>query len=204
MAGLAIRGYSLLAMPEGVDRQACAGMLSSCPARLDPSRPLDSPWRPRPGRERFGARFRQFGGFRAGNEKRLLGLLGNGRFRAKAWPGAFWSQILAIWKPPGRQVNTPSETIGKRPFSGQILAGSPLEPDFGNLGASGPAIKSAFWDHLENGPFPKPGWLCFESSNVGFGVAFMLGTEVKQRQSVMSFIPMTSNYCESFLWLQAI
>ena len=32
---------------------------------------------------------------------------------------------------------------------GQILAGSLLEPDFGNLEASRPAIKSAFWDYWE-------------------------------------------------------
>ena len=41
---------------------------------------------------------------------------------------------------------------------GQILAGSPLEPDFGNFEASRPAIKSAFWDYWETAVFePNPG-----------------------------------------------
>ena len=41
---------------------------------------------------------------------------------------------------------------------GQILAGSPLEPDFGNFEASRPAIKSAFWDSWETAVLePKPG-----------------------------------------------
>ena len=66
---------------------------------------------------------------------------GNGPFWAKSWPGAFWSQILAIWRLPGRQVKPPSGTIGKRPVLGQILAGSLLEPNFGNLAASGPQLK---------------------------------------------------------------
>ena len=38
-------GYPLLATPVGVSRQACAGMLSSCPARLNPSRSVDLYWR---------------------------------------------------------------------------------------------------------------------------------------------------------------
>ena len=50
--------------------------------------------------------------------------------------GTFWSQILAICGLPGRQVKAPSGTIGKRPSWSQILAGSLLEPDFGNLRAS--------------------------------------------------------------------
>ena len=41
---------------------------------------------------------------------------------------------------------------------GQILAGSPLEPDFGSFEASRPAIKSAFWDYWETAVFePNPG-----------------------------------------------
>ena len=42
---------------------------------------------------------------------------------------------------------------GKRPVLGQILAGSLLEPDFGNLAASGPASKTAFWDYWETARF---------------------------------------------------
>ena len=41
---------------------------------------------------------------------------------------------------------------------GQILAGSLLEPDFGNLRASRPAIKTAFCDYWETARFgPNPG-----------------------------------------------
>ena len=67
--------------------------------------------------------------------------MGNGPFWTKSWPGAFWTQILAIWRLPGRQLKPPSETIGKRPVLGQILAGTRLEPNFRNLAASGPQLK---------------------------------------------------------------
>ena len=44
---------------------------------------------------------------------------------------------------------------------GQILAGNLLEPDFGHLAASRPAIKSAFWNHWETAVSgPNPGiWM---------------------------------------------
>ena len=47
----------------------------------------------------------------------------------------------SFWKLPGRQLKPPSGTIGKWPVLGQILAGSLLGPDFGNLPASGPQLK---------------------------------------------------------------
>ena len=57
---------------------------------------------PNPDREPFGAKFWQFAGFWKPRGK-LLGSFGN-------------SRILAVSRRPGRQLNAPSGTIGKRPF----------------------------------------------------------------------------------------
>ena len=82
-----------------------------------------------------------------------------------AWPRAFWSQILAIWKPPGRQLKAPSETIGKWPFVAkswpgafwsQILAiwkppGRQLKAPSGTIGKRPFSAKSwprAFWSQI--------------------------------------------------------
>ena len=81
------------------------------------------------------------------------GTLGKRPFWAKSWPGALWKQISAIWGPLGRQLKSPSGTLGKRPVLGQILAGSLLEANFGNLKALGPAMKNILLQ-----PFgPNPG-----------------------------------------------
>ena len=65
-----------------------------------------------------------------------MGLLGNGPFWTKSWPEAFWSQILAICGLPGRNSKRLLNYCETAVF-GQILARSLLEPDFGNLPASG-------------------------------------------------------------------
>ena len=52
---------------------------------------------------------------------------------------------------------TPSKTIVKRPFSAQILAGSLLEPDFGNLRASRPQLKAPS-KTIGKRPFSAKSW----------------------------------------------
>ena len=49
--------------------------------------------------------------------------------------------------------------VGNGPFLSQILAGSPLEPDFGNLGASG-SRWGAPGKPLANSPFGIFGGIC--------------------------------------------
>ena len=87
--------------------------------------------------------------------KRLLGLLGNGPFWAKSWPGAFWSQVLAIcwlleasgklWEARKRpetavplgQARGGQRTPRHKRFSRKIFPVGRVEPDavFGHLGA---------------------------------------------------------------------
>ena len=87
----------------------------------------------------------------AGNETRLLGPLANDRFWAKFWPGAFWSQSLALCRLLGRQWSAPSGAIRKRPFVRQILAREPFGDRFWQFGGF-PAGKRLL-ELLGNGPF---------------------------------------------------
>ena len=80
------------------------------------------------------------------------GILGKRPFWAKSWPGAFWSQILGLWRLAGRQLKAPSGIIGKRLFWAKSWPGAFWKLDFGTLAACRPAIKSAFWDHWETAP----------------------------------------------------
>ena len=97
---------------------------------------------PNPGREPFASQILAIWRLRALGLKRQASakLLGNGPFWAKS-VRAFWSQYFGNLAASGPQLKPPSGTIGKRPVLGQILAGSLLKPDFGNLAASG-----SFWN----------------------------------------------------------
>ena len=57
---------------------------------------------PNPGREPFGAKFWPFGGFRAAIKTAFWDYWEMARFGPNTWPGAFWSQIFAIWRLLGR------------------------------------------------------------------------------------------------------
>ena len=106
-----------------------------------------------------------FEGLWAGNLKRLLGSLGNGRFGpspgrepsgtigkrpflTKSWPGAFGQQLSAIWRPLGRQLKFSSGTIGKRPFWAKSWPG-------------------AFWEHISAIWRPLSWQLKFPSGTIG-------------------------------------
>ena len=93
-------------------------------------------------REPFGAKFWQFGGFRAATKTAFCDYWETVRFGSKSWPDSFWIQILAVWRLLGRQLKAPSGTIGRRPVLGQILAGTLLESEFGYLAASGLQLKT--------------------------------------------------------------
>ena len=108
----------------GADRPGSAGLSSRRSGEPPMARPWapfsgpfgNGPFGPKPGREPFGSKFRQVGGFFGRHLKCPSGTIGKWPFWTKSWPGAFWKQISAIWGPLGQQLKSPSGTIGKRPF----------------------------------------------------------------------------------------
>ena len=97
-------------------------------------------------------------GFASWLLKFASGNLGRRPLWAKSWPGAFWSQIWAIWA-----CQLAIEICFWKPwekaFLGQILARSLLKPDFGFL-----ELKLAVWtmgnpNFAQNRLEPKGGTL---------------------------------------------
>ena len=76
------------------------------------------------------------------------GIIGKQPFRAKSWPGAFWSQILGLWWLGALQLKLPSGLPGKRRFWATSWPGAFWSQILGIWWWS-PAIKNAFWNHWE-------------------------------------------------------
>ena len=83
--------------------------------------------------------------------------MGNGPFWAKSWPGAFWSQILAIWRLPAA-IKTAFWNYWETARFGPNPGREPFGAKFWHFGGFWAAIKTAFWDYWETARFgPNPG-----------------------------------------------
>ena len=100
----------------------------------------------------------------------------------------------------GRQLKFHSGTIGKRPFWGQILAGSLLEAIFGILRAFGPAIKISFWGHWETAVLGQI--LAGSPLEANFGNLRAFGQQLKSPSGTIGKWPVWAKSWSGAFWKQ--
>ena len=135
--------------------------------------------------------------------KALSGIIGKRPFWAKSRPGAFWCQILGLWRRAGQQLKAPSGIIGKRPFWAKSwprafwsqilgfwrLAGQQLKAPSGILG------KRPFWAKSWPGAFWKPDFGTLAACRPAIKSAFRDHWETALLGQLLARSLLEANFC---------